>query len=918
MAETIETFRVFVSSTFKDLGVERNILQEEVFPYLKEFCRSRGHRFQAIDLRWGISEEASLSQQAMNICLEEIERCRATTLRPNFIVLLGNHYGWLALPANLSGNEFEQIRARVSPEEGDLLATWYGKDENATRLQYYLRPRTDGGPYEKYEDWEPLEQHLHSILVKGVRGTSFEADPRFCASATEQEILAGAVGIGDPEGHAFAFIRELQPPYPDCATATKGDPVLEFLDSDQAQPEERQQTPLGKLKAKLEAELPVKTYQARWDTEAQRPTMDHLADLARDVREALKRAILAELEHPSPSPARVRKPTRIEIDDVLDADGKAHRDFAEELCRIFVGREDSLTAIADYLAGRDPWPLVIAGAGGIGKSALLAEALRQAQHDHPESELMYRFIGATPGSSDGRSLLDGLSRELARRGYGGGETSVPTDYQQLSADFRERLEAVGTGQTLILLLDSLDQLPASQDARGLAWLPTLVPDGVRIVVSTRPGDTLDTMVRRGAQVTELGPLKAADGKSLLRQWLTEVGRTLQPDQEREVLAKFKAAKGNPLYLRLAFQEARRWKSDQDPGNLATGVRGIIAKNTYGRLAEEDNHGHVLVSHALGYLTASRHGLSEDELLDVLSRDPDVYEWFLHGARHVPFDLSRRATEAGVSGRLGQWLKDLRAGKRTPRELRSFLEDVVPKPGGPRLPVVFWSRLAFDLRPYLTERTAEGTSLLGFYHRELGDVADASYLAGRELSYHGKLADYFRPGLDGEDTPKWAVATLRGLGELPYHLTAAGESRWGELLDTLTDFGFLEAKASRVGVQEYREAGQEAVTYTGVHLLQDDFDLALRVLPGDERADRPRIIVTATDFGEGTVIRCPHCNTVHTFNSKCPICKQSHMLKEWRGKEKTCTKCQGPLRVNEFTVGATAVSGACHTGQKDNS
>ena len=63
-------FRVFVSSTFSDLIAERNALQEHVFPRLREFCQKRGARFQAIDLRWGVSEEAALDQQTMNICLE--------------------------------------------------------------------------------------------------------------------------------------------------------------------------------------------------------------------------------------------------------------------------------------------------------------------------------------------------------------------------------------------------------------------------------------------------------------------------------------------------------------------------------------------------------------------------------------------------------------------------------------------------------------------------------------------------------------------------------------------------------------------------------------------------------------------------------------------------------------------------------
>src|ERR1019366_8368393 len=88
------TFRVFVSSTFEDLKEERNALQREVFPKLAKLCEEHGARFQAIDLRWGVRDEAGRDQKTMEICLAEIERCKKTNLKPNFIVLLGDRYGW--------------------------------------------------------------------------------------------------------------------------------------------------------------------------------------------------------------------------------------------------------------------------------------------------------------------------------------------------------------------------------------------------------------------------------------------------------------------------------------------------------------------------------------------------------------------------------------------------------------------------------------------------------------------------------------------------------------------------------------------------------------------------------------------------------------------------------------------------------
>jgi len=109
MAQASETFRIFVSSTFSDLKEERNALQKQVFPKLRALCMQHGCRFQAVDLRRGVREEAALDQQTMKICLEEIARCQRVTPRPNFIVLLGDRYGWRPLPAEIAADEFEEI-----------------------------------------------------------------------------------------------------------------------------------------------------------------------------------------------------------------------------------------------------------------------------------------------------------------------------------------------------------------------------------------------------------------------------------------------------------------------------------------------------------------------------------------------------------------------------------------------------------------------------------------------------------------------------------------------------------------------------------------------------------------------------------------------------------------------------------------
>lgn len=167
----------------------RDALQREVFPKLREFCYQHGCRSQAIDLRWGVSEEAAVDQQTMNICLEEIRRSQEVTPRPNFIVLLGQRYGWRPLPAHIPAEEFEQILDRVSESQRGLLGQWYRRDDDAVPPECCLQPRT--GEYEDGGRWAPTETKLHSILTDAMAGMEPTEEERvkYARSATEQEIL---------------------------------------------------------------------------------------------------------------------------------------------------------------------------------------------------------------------------------------------------------------------------------------------------------------------------------------------------------------------------------------------------------------------------------------------------------------------------------------------------------------------------------------------------------------------------------------------------------------------------------------------------------------------------------------------------------------------------------------------------------
>jgi len=1024
MAQEGRTFRIFVSSTFSDMKEERNALQQHVFPRLRELCERHGARFQAIDLRWGVSQQASRDQQTMNICLGEIARCQEVTPRPNFVVLLGDRYGWCPPPPQIPADEFERLLECLTttdrrllhweedgrdlgdgvemvhwdPDTGTLAGDkgWYRHDDNAVPAEYVLQPWDDYS----YEEWEEIEGRLRWALETAAKqaGLDREAQSKYWASATHQEIAAGALQVENPQDKVFCFFRSLRDlpeglrpseflalvearykaldrtlssPAVQCLTSIRhlGNDAsprdihdlivqaqeeaseesaadLTLLDGwlrdatafdyrdleSNWRPDQKAQARLEVLKEQLSSRVAgnVFEYEAQWTQQG--PAIQRVGTLPDDLDASLAlldaperpktlcattwrnlaRAILRELEHPIERPTP-REGIRVAPDEDLDAEGRAHCDFANGLLHHFVGRGDPLQAISDYLASEQPRTLAVVAEGGAGKSALMAKALEQARDAQSQAHIVYRFIGATPSSSDGRSLLVGLCQEISRR-YGDDE-EVPYSYTDLVPELTKRMAVATPERPLILFLDALDQISEAHGARRLTWLPRRLPEHVWVVLSTRrEEETFEALTQHQPQLVTLEAMSRENGQELLGLWLDDASRTLSLEQWVAVLDAFEHERSGsrPLYLKLASEEARLWPSYAPPEDLEPGLEGVIRENLFYRLARERNHGMELVARTAGYLAASRYGLAEDELVDVLSRDVDLYLGFLEGSFHIPSDLMahavayRRSCDTrlrAVQGEKGpspeSWLRAVISDPERGDELRKFLHKVLPTAQGPRLPVVLWSRLYFDLDPYLTRRRSEGVPLIGFYHRELDDVSREDYAdgeRGREL--HGRLADYFRSRADPDGDGTWQGHEPRGLSELPYHLTEA--ARWHEVFTTLTDFCFLEQKAAEVGVEASGGDGEGETVYTGVLQLQGDYERALRKMPGGsvEAGGRRPLIVTAVDLGEGLMVRCPWCNTEH------PVTEERRP--QWLGEVIACPNegCEGKLKVNPIIAGGS--------------
>uniref|UniRef100_A0A8D1JHP7 Telomerase associated protein 1 n=1 Tax=Sus scrofa TaxID=9823 RepID=A0A8D1JHP7_PIG len=86
--------RLFISSTFRDMHGERDLLLRSLLPALQARAAPHCISLHAIDLRWGITEEETRRNRQLEVCLGEVENSQL------FVGILGSRYGYV--PPNYS------------------------------------------------------------------------------------------------------------------------------------------------------------------------------------------------------------------------------------------------------------------------------------------------------------------------------------------------------------------------------------------------------------------------------------------------------------------------------------------------------------------------------------------------------------------------------------------------------------------------------------------------------------------------------------------------------------------------------------------------------------------------------------------------------------------------------------------------
>ena len=297
-----------------------------------------------------------------------------------------------------------------------------------------------------------------------------------------------------------------------------------------------------------------------------------------------------------------------------------------ELFQDFYGREKEIETVRKYLENDSiKIPLIVHGLQGVGKSAFMAAAAQIVKLPH--HVLVMRHIGITEESSHIKDLLESICFQLALA-YDKPLLNTSASFKDLVSCFRHCLHFAAKKDPIILFLASLNNLSNENLAQNLRWL-TLdkqeLPENVKIVISTTPGPCLDLLrrIQANGQFLELTPLCESEVASLIQKKLAGMGQQITYYQTERLVDLYRNSK-SLIFLDLATKQASTWRSFDVPNFLeeAVDLFGLVEMFLQ---SMEKKHGPILVQHTLGYVTSSKHGLSVNELEDILSCDDEVLE-----------------------------------------------------------------------------------------------------------------------------------------------------------------------------------------------------------------------------------------------------------------------------------------------------
>jgi DNA-binding SARP family transcriptional activator/tetratricopeptide (TPR) repeat protein len=223
----------------------------------------------------------------------------------------------------------------------------------------------------------------------------------------------------------------------------------------------------------------------------------------------------------SPAPAEPRMPAQLPAQlpaDVADFTGR--NEHIKQLVHLMTQAGDADNPAVPVA--------VVAGAGGLGKTALAVHAAHVLRPSFPDGQLFVSLLGASQQPLPPDDLLARLLRDLGAPG-----ARIPVDQEERAALYRTRM----AGRQILIVLD---------DARDAAQVRPLLPGTASSAVIVTSRHRLPDLA--GSRLVDLDVLDDDEARLLFTRIIGTERADAEPAPVRDVLA---ACAGLPLAIRIA-------------------------------------------------------------------------------------------------------------------------------------------------------------------------------------------------------------------------------------------------------------------------------------------------------------------------------------------------------------------------------
>jgi len=211
------------------------------------------------------------------------------------------------------------------------------------------------------------------------------------------------------------------------------------------------------------------------------------------------------------------------VPNPIEQERLEHTTYLKSHLRIYIGGQKYFNRLNSHIESEDP-PLVITGDTGLGKSAMLANWIAYYQKKHPDTYILYHFIGGVPDSSDYTQIIRRILEELKVKFNI--KDNIPDNPDEMSDALSNFLAQTGHTGKWILVIDALNYLDNINNARLLNWLPEYFPPYARVILSTLHGNISKVLKERGYRTLKIKPLVFNERKALINQYLNQYSKSL--------------------------------------------------------------------------------------------------------------------------------------------------------------------------------------------------------------------------------------------------------------------------------------------------------------------------------------------------------------------------------------------------------